>query len=68
MEEGNIPLTGVDIYTPDFTAIGSAFGCETALVKTLDELKCALTLANKRHVPTLIEIQHSDFVDGYPMP
>lgn len=68
MEEGNVPLTGVDIYTPDFPAIGSAFACETVSVKNPDELKNALTLANERKVPTLIEIQQSDFVDGYPMP
>jgi acetolactate synthase-1/2/3 large subunit len=67
MEEGGIPRTGVDLYTPDFTAIGKAFGCETALVKNSDELKCALASANERNIPTLIEIQQSDFVDGYPM-
>jgi acetolactate synthase-1/2/3 large subunit len=68
MDEGGIPPTGVDIYTPDFLAMGRAFGCETAEATTLDELKNALLLANKQTIPTLIEISQSDFVDGYPMP
>jgi acetolactate synthase-1/2/3 large subunit len=68
MEEGNIACTGVDIYTPDFPALGRAFGCETACAKSLDELKDALIAANQSSGPTLIEVQQDDFVDGYPMP
>lgn len=68
MEEGNMPLTGVDIHTPDFIRIAGAFGCETSLVTTPAELQQALLSANTRSLPTLIEVQQSDFVDGYPMP
>jgi acetolactate synthase-1/2/3 large subunit len=66
MEEGNITPVGVDIYTPDFTAIGRAFGCEVARVTDLDSLKGALTAANGREIPTLIEIVQHQFVNGYP--
>jgi acetolactate synthase-1/2/3 large subunit len=68
MEDGNIAPIGVDIFTPDFIGLGRAFGCNVAAVKNLDELKAELVTANKRQLPTLIEITQSDFVDGYPMP
>ena len=68
MQEANIPRTGVDLYTPDFPALGRALGCDTACVKNLDDFKSALVAANRREVPTLIEIRQDDFVDGYPMP
>ena len=68
MQEGDITCTGVDIYTPDFIGLGRSLGCETASVSTLDELKDALLSADQAHKPTLIEVQQSDFVDGYPMP
>ena len=63
MEEGNITPIGVDIYTPDFTGIGRAFGCEVAHVADLGELKRALVAASQRKIPTLIEVIQREFVD-----
>ena len=68
MVEGDIPQIGVDIYTPDFVAIGSAFGCAVDRAGDLESLKQQLRDAAERQGPTLIEITQSDFVDGYPMP
>jgi acetolactate synthase-1/2/3 large subunit len=68
MEEGKIATIGVDIHTPDFIGLARAFGCDVASVDDLAGLKSALLAADKRSGPTLIEVQQSDFVDGYPMP
>ena len=68
MEDSDITRIGVDIFTPDFIGLGRAFGCEVAAVKTLEELKAELMIANERQRPTLLEITQNDFVDGYPMP
>ncbi|MFT6052476.1 MAG: acetolactate synthase-1/2/3 large subunit [Halioglobus sp.] len=67
MKDGDIPLIGVDIYTPDFPALGKAFGCEVSRVTSLDELKLQLVAASKRQLPTVIEVVEADMVDGYPM-
>ena len=68
MLEGDIERIGVDIHTPDFPCLASAFGCEVSRVGDLESLKHALLDANQRTVPTMIEIVEADFVDGYPMP
>lgn len=68
MQQVDIAPIGVDIATPDFPALGRAFGCAAASVATLDELKTELLCAARRDGPTLIEITQADFVDGYPMP
>jgi acetolactate synthase-1/2/3 large subunit len=68
MADSDITPIGVDIFTPDFIALGRAFGCEVAAVKNLEDLKTELVTANERQLPTLIEIIQNDFVDGYPMP
>lgn len=67
MEDSNIAPIGVDIYTPDFTGIGRAFGCASVTVTGLDSLKTALVAASKREIPTLIEVIQHEFVDGYPI-
>ena len=66
MEEGDIPRIGVDIYTPDFIALGRAFGCEVASASDLESLQKELLAAIGRRVPTLIEVDQDHFVDGYP--
>jgi len=66
MEEDDIPPIGVDIYTPDFLALGRAFGCEVAIASDPESLKKELLAANGRRVPTLIEVAQEQFVDGYP--
>ena len=68
MEEGDITPIGVDIFTPDFTGLGRAFGCEVSSPQNLDELRAALVAASQRDGPSLIEIRQQRFVDGYPMP
>lgn len=68
MERSDIARTGVDIFTPDFPALGRAFGCEVATVTSLEELKLELLSAARRSGPTLIEVPQGDFVDGYPLP
>jgi len=68
MQNGNVPLTGVDIHTPDFSALAPGFGCAYARATNLVELKRALKAANEAGGPTLIEVSESDFADGYPMP
>jgi acetolactate synthase-1/2/3 large subunit len=68
MEEGEIATIGVDIHTPDFIGLARAFGCDVASVDDLAGLKSALLSADQRSGPTVIEVQQSDFVDGYPMP
>jgi acetolactate synthase-1/2/3 large subunit len=68
MVDGGIATIGVDIYTPDFIGLASAFGCAVAKPSDLDDLKQELKAASARNLPTLIEIAEADFVDGYPMP
>jgi len=66
MEDGNITPIGVDIHTPDFLLIAEAMGCRVASPKNLAGLKSSLVAASKLSVPTLIEVQQSDFSAGYP--
>jgi len=68
METSAIPLVGVDIVTPDFTALGRAFGCEVRQVTSISALKAELLVASERKLPTLIEVKQQDFADGYPVP
>ena len=67
MEDASIAPIGVDIYTPDFMALGQAFGCSVASVSDLISLKEELVAANHRNTPTLIEVKQDNFVDGFPM-
>jgi acetolactate synthase-1/2/3 large subunit len=50
----NIPPLGVDLYTPDFMAIGKAYGWNTERVEDLDGLKAALVAASEREEPTML--------------
>jgi len=64
MAAGDIPLVGVDIHTPDFVALGKAFGCRALRASNLEELKSALLMSAQGNQPTLIEVRQEDFVDG----
>jgi len=63
MAEGDIPQIGVDIYTPDFIALGKAFGCHAVIVNNLNQLQQELVTASERQLPTVIEVKQGDFVD-----
>jgi acetolactate synthase-1/2/3 large subunit len=68
MEQGNITPIGVDIFTPDFLALGQALGCHVTSITSLEALQTELASADRRSGPTLIEVTQDDFADGYPMP
>ena len=64
MRDASVEQVGVDIHTPDFVALGHAFGCSASRVENHRELKEQLIQANKRKGPTLIELREEDFADG----
>jgi acetolactate synthase-1/2/3 large subunit len=66
MEDADVPRLGVDIHTPDFQALGRAFGCAVSQPRTLAALREALLQAAAGSGPTLIEVSQSDFAAGYP--
>ena len=66
MLESGIPPIGVDIHTPDFQGIATAFGCHTANPRTLEQLGIELIKASNQQLPTVIEVQQSDFANGGP--
>jgi acetolactate synthase I/II/III large subunit len=53
-----------DIHTPDFVAIALGYGCRAFRASTLGELEQLLVESRRHSVPTLIEIQESDFLTG----
>ena len=57
MAEKGIPQIGVDIFTPDLTALAAAMGCAVSAPTTIAELETELRASASRHVPTLIEIR-----------
>jgi acetolactate synthase-1/2/3 large subunit len=50
----NIPPLGVDLYTPDFIALGEAYGWETAQARSVDDLVGMVEAASRGAEPTLI--------------
>jgi acetolactate synthase-1/2/3 large subunit len=54
MVSQNIPPLGVDLHTPDFVAIGRAYGWHAERVTDLDGLKSALVAASEGDEPTMI--------------
>ncbi|MBX9454543.1 MAG: 5-guanidino-2-oxopentanoate decarboxylase [Rhizobium sp.] len=54
MVSQNIPPLGVDLYTPDFVAIGKAYGWHAERVTDLDGLKAALVAAAASDEPAMI--------------
>jgi acetolactate synthase-1/2/3 large subunit len=64
MVNRNIEPVGVDIYTPDFIGVARALGCAAEAISTVEQLKAALTAANDRPGPTLIEIDQRQWMQG----
>ena len=62
-DAGMAPIA-CDIYTPDFLAIAQGYGCHTAKVQDLAQLKEALITAQSRSVPTIIEAREEDFIEA----
>jgi acetolactate synthase-1/2/3 large subunit len=56
MEERGIPLTGVELYTPDLQAIARGFGCLTERPPTLERFASAMRRAFAANRPTLFQI------------
>lgn len=50
----NIPPLGVDLHTPDFVAIGRAYGWHAQRLESYEALKPALEAAQARSVPTML--------------
>jgi acetolactate synthase-1/2/3 large subunit len=50
----NVPPLGVDLYTPDFIAIGHAYGWHAERLERFGGLKKALQAAQQRDVPTVL--------------
>ena len=63
--QSGVENIGVDIHGPDFVSLARSFGCSACRAADLDELKRALRGAQQEAGPTLIEVQQSDFSDGY---
>lgn len=61
-ESAGMEPIACDIYTPDFKAIATAYGCPAVRVNNLAELKLELREAQKQDVPTLIEVVEADFL------
>jgi acetolactate synthase-1/2/3 large subunit len=57
MIERQIRPIGVDIYTPDFQVIAKGFGCGAVRVESYEQLHRELIAANKRNIPTIVEIR-----------
>jgi acetolactate synthase-1/2/3 large subunit len=56
MDEREIPLTGVELYTPDLQGIARGFGCLTERPATLERFASALRRAFAADRPTLLQI------------
>ena len=56
MDKADVARCGVDLYVPDLTSIGRAFGCHAIKPDSLDALRTAIAQAFLQDVPTLIEI------------
>jgi acetolactate synthase-1/2/3 large subunit len=56
MEERGIPLTGVELYTPDWQTVARGFGFLTERPPTLERFAAALRQALSAKRPTLIQI------------
>jgi acetolactate synthase-1/2/3 large subunit len=54
MVSKNIPPLGVDLHTPDFIAIGRAYGWQAERLESYGALKPALEAAAQRHLPTML--------------
>lgn len=57
MREKQIPLVGVDLYTPDFVAIAQGFGCVAARANSMEHFQKLIIAALAYPGPSIIEIQ-----------
>jgi acetolactate synthase-1/2/3 large subunit len=64
MVNRDIEPVGVDIYTPDFIGVAKALGCAAEAISSVEQLKSALTAANERPGPTVIEIDQRTWMNG----
>ena len=62
MVASSVEPVGVDIPAPDFVALAQAMGCAAHKPQDLDSLVHALHTATEQNVPTVIEIDQSDFI------
>lgn len=63
MHDRQIPIIGVDIYTPDFLALALGFGCNAQRATGFDHLRELLIAAARTDRPTVIEIiENADFL------
>ncbi len=63
--QSGVERIGVDLRTPDFVSLARSVGCSACRAADLAELKRALREAQREAGPTLIEVQESDFSNGY---
>jgi len=56
MQNKNIPVIGVDIYTPDFLALARGFGCHAERASSFEHLRVLLQTAARAERPTVIEL------------
>jgi acetolactate synthase-1/2/3 large subunit len=54
MVSKNIPPLGVDLHTPDFIAIGRAYGWHAERLESFEALKPVLEAAQARDIPTML--------------
>jgi len=50
----NVPPLGVDLYTPDFIGIGTAYGWHSERIRNFDELKSAVQRAASSNRPSML--------------
>ncbi|HVW52866.1 MAG TPA: 5-guanidino-2-oxopentanoate decarboxylase [Trinickia sp.] len=63
MTAREIAPIGVDIYTPDFIALATGFGCAAISVGDPQSLVAALRQAASRSVPTVIEVREATWLE-----
>ncbi|MBB3169543.1 5-guanidino-2-oxopentanoate decarboxylase [Simiduia aestuariiviva] len=60
-DAGMAPMA-CDIYSPDFIKVAEGYGCRATRAQDLASLARALRDAQDADVPTIIEVQESDFI------
>ena len=60
MRDRDIPMIGVDIYTPDFQTIARGFGCHAVRAESVEHFRDALLTAHQAGGPTVIEIDDAE--------
>ncbi|MEM8790079.1 MAG: 5-guanidino-2-oxopentanoate decarboxylase [Pseudomonadota bacterium] len=64
MIENRITPVGVDLHTPDFVALGKAYGAQAERVGKLSDLAVLLTQAADRSGPTLLHLAEDVVLGG----